>query len=141
PNDQGRKNYENTTKQYDFIEDDRARRSDPHMQLSRGGFRGSAGEKASGREASRRPRNAPTRAKGIRHAETGGRCSHSDSNKPRSRRREGNSGPGRRGHYQFRRSGDGQESGDRFCEQGKRKDVGRDRQAQSESGHSVGGQR
>ena len=40
----------------------------------------------------------------------------------RCRRRKGNSGPRRRGYHRFGRSGSGQESGGRFCGQGKRKD-------------------
>ena len=107
-----RKDYENKTKQCDFIENDRARRSDPRNSLPRAGLACSVEEEGSGREANRRARNTATRAKGIRHAETGRRRPYSGSGDFRCRRRKGNSGPGRRGYYQFRRSGDGQESGE-----------------------------
>jgi len=99
--DRWRKDYENKTKHRDFFEDDHIRRSNADNSLPRGRLGRSAGEKRSGREARQRARNSPTRAKAIRHTETGGRRPHSGSNESRCLRREGDSGPGRRGSYQF----------------------------------------
>ena len=76
-----RKDYENKTKQCDFIDNERVRRSDPRMQLSRAELYWSGGEKAGGSEAGKRTRNARTRAKAIRYAETGGRRPHPGCNK------------------------------------------------------------
>ena len=116
----GEKDYEDKAKHHDIIENDRARRSDPHNRLPRVGLGRSPGEERGRREA-RSPRNAPTRAKGIRHAETGGRCSYSSSSEFRCRCGERDSGAGRRRYYQFGRSGAGQKSGDRSLRTRQRK--------------------
>jgi hypothetical protein len=72
-------NYENRTKHYDILENHHARCSHPRNCLPRAGINRSAGEEGGCCEARRGSGNTSTRAKAIRHAETGSRRPYSGS--------------------------------------------------------------